>query len=279
MLKIGVVIPTYKRKKLLKRAIESILNQSYDNYMICVVEDCSPDDTSQLMKQYQTNDKINYIRLEKNMGVNVARNKGIDYLTSSKINCDYITFLDDDDYFTPDTFKEANKQISKTYTDWLVFNRVYPNGEKITKSSKYGYLSYFKDKYCGTVMSGDAVKFISKKLISDKRYEESFRAREYLFFLLLDNKSKMYVVDFDAVICEYLPDGMTHSQPKVSKRENKIIRATEQKILKSIGLSYELVEYKKAKSLYLKMKDEKNIKKAFKYLRHMIKWKIRLFFN
>jgi glycosyltransferase involved in cell wall biosynthesis len=41
MIKFGIVIPTYNREKLLKRAIESVFNQTYSNFVICVVEDCS----------------------------------------------------------------------------------------------------------------------------------------------------------------------------------------------------------------------------------------------
>ncbi len=279
MIKIGIVLPTYKRMNLLKRAIESILNQSYDRYIICVVEDCSPDDTYKLMQNYQKNKKIHYIRLHQNQGVNVARNKAIEYLTSATVNCEYITMLDDDDYFTPNTFKEADKIISQTHANWLTFNRIYPNGKKITKSKKYGYLSYLEDKYSGTTVTGDAVDFISKELIRGKYYEKTLRAREYLFFLLLGNESLMYVHDFDAVVCEYLPDGMTHSQPRATKEEHRIIRDTEQKILHSIGLSYELVEYKKSKSLLIEELNKKSSKKIFKYLRHTIKWKIRLFFR
>lgn len=276
-MKLGIVIPTYNRSKLLKRAIDSVLNQSFQNFIVCIVEDCSPDDTKTMMENYKDNEKVKYIRLEKNSGVNVARNKAIDYLTSKEVDCDYITMLDDDDYFTLDTFQEANKYLNNQDIKWLIFNRVYPNGEKITKTTKYGKVSYLEDQYCGTTMSGDAVMFISKDLIKNKRFEESFRAREYLFFLLLDNESDMYVVDYDAVICEYLPDGMTHSQKKESKEEKQRVRSIEQNILKNIGLSFELLEYKRNKNLFLDTIQKKQYSKTIKYIRHMIKWKLKLF--
>ena len=181
MFKIGVVIPTYNRSKLLKRSIESVLKQSYQNFIICVVEDCSPDDTYKVMKEYELNNKIHYIRLKKNSGVNVSRNRAIDYLTSNEVDCDFITMLDDD-YFIQETFSVLIREIGITGAKWLVCNRIYPSGEKITKSKKYGYLSYLEDKCCGTIVSGDAVKFISKQLIKGKRYPEGMRGREHLFF-------------------------------------------------------------------------------------------------
>ena len=277
-MKIGVVIPTYNRAELLQRAINSVLGQSYQNYVVCVVEDCSPDNTKEVMQKYTNNEKVNYIRLEKNGGVNVARNKAIEYLTSKEVACDYITMLDDDDYFTLDAFKEVVKYINEKEIDWLIFNRVYPNGEKITKSTKYGEVSYLDDQYCGTTISGDAVMFISKKLIANKKFEESFRAREYLFFLLLDYESPMYVVDYDAVVCEYLPDGMTHSQKKESKEEKSRVRQIEQNILKTIDLSFELLEYKRNNNLMKNACSKNDFFKAFKYFIKLVKWKLKLLF-
>jgi GalNAc5-diNAcBac-PP-undecaprenol beta-1,3-glucosyltransferase len=279
LLKIGIVIPTYKREKLLQRAIESIISQGYTNYAICVVDDNSPDNTESLMSTY-INTKIHYIKLDQNFGVNIARNTAINYLLSDEINCDYITMLDDDDYFLANTFAELDKQITSHHCHWLIFNRIYPNGERITKHShNSSYQSYFREHYCQNSMTGDMVMFISKQLMLNKRFEESFRAREYLFFFLLNQESPMYVTNFDAVVCEYLPDGMTFSQPRDLKAKRKTIRKTEQKILKSVGLSYEYIEYERNKTLMKKCFQEKNYTKIFKYLRHTLKWKVRMYFG
>ena len=277
MIKIGVVITTYNRQNLLCRAIDSILNQSYQKFIICVIEDCSPDDTSVIMNiKYAHQKKIKYIRLSKNSGVNVARNTGIEYLTSKDVNCDYVTFLDDDDYFISNTLNEANHQISLTNTNWLLFNKIYPSGEKITKVTNYGYLSYLYDYFTYARVSGDSTMFISKFIIGKDRFEAKLRGRENLFYILLNHKSSIFAYDFDSTVCEYLPSGMTYSQNVETKEEKLRIRAIEEDILSRVGLSFEEVEYIRSKVLFLKFLENKNIPKILKYFRHIIKWKLKL---
>jgi glycosyltransferase involved in cell wall biosynthesis len=279
MLKFGIVIPTFNRKDLLKRALDSVLNQTYDNYIICVVEDCSPDDTkSMIEKEYINNVRVHYIRLPQNSGVNVTRNTAMDYLLSNKVKCDYISFLDDDDYFYPNTLSEANKQIDNSDTKWLVFNKVFPNGEKITKVTQYGTASYLRDYFTYTRISGDSTMFISRELIGKKRYEPRLRGREYLFYLLLDKESDIYIYDFSATVCEYLDDGMTHSQERETKQEKRRIRNIENSILETVGHNFISLEYIRAKALFQKSINDKNFSKGFKFFRHLIKWKLKSLF-
>jgi len=284
MIKFGIVIPTYKREKLLQRAIESVLNQSYDNYMICVVEDCSPDNTYKIMKNYETNEKVHYIRLKQNSGVNIARNRAMDYLLSDEVDCDYIIWLDDDDFFNLDTLKESANFINLTNTNWLVLNKILPSHESITQVEKYGYNHYLYDYLSGLHMNGDATMVMAKHLIGNSRLEERINAREYLFFLQLSRKSNMYVVDFDSTVCEYLEDGMTESKStkissKLKKELKQKIRDIEIENLNTLNMTYEELEYiKLTGSLFnsIKYRQYKNI---FRYLRKFIILIIKLVFS
>lgn len=92
---VTVYIPTYNRIELLKRAIQSVRNQTYTNLEIIIVDDCSTDGTQEYLKQVSQEDKrIRYFLKEKNSGACVSRNIAIDNATG-----EYITGLDDDDYF------------------------------------------------------------------------------------------------------------------------------------------------------------------------------------
>lgn len=103
---VSVIIPTYNRVHLISRAIQSVLNQSYRDFEIIVVDDCSTDVTEVIIKDFQEQDKrIRYIRHEKNKGGSAARNTGI---TSAK--GDYIALLDDDDGWLPE---KIEKQVIK----------------------------------------------------------------------------------------------------------------------------------------------------------------------
>ncbi len=98
---VSVVIPTYKRQKLLKRAIKSVINQSYNNIEIIVVND-NPKSKIHL-KQFNYGDLV-IINHEKNLGGAAARNTGI-----KSSNGKYVAFLDDDDLFLP---KKIEKQVN-----------------------------------------------------------------------------------------------------------------------------------------------------------------------
>jgi len=89
----SVIIPTYNRLELLKRAIDSVINQSFQEFEIIVVDDCSSDDTWKWLQNIG-NTKIKCFRNKENKGPSTNRNFAV-----SKSNFDYIAFLDDDDFW------------------------------------------------------------------------------------------------------------------------------------------------------------------------------------
>ncbi len=90
---ISVVIPTYNREKVLKSAMESVLNQSYTNLELIIADDCSTDQTEALVRDMmRTDERIKYIRSEKNLGAGGARNMGASIARGA-----YIAFNDSDD--------------------------------------------------------------------------------------------------------------------------------------------------------------------------------------
>jgi glycosyltransferase involved in cell wall biosynthesis len=95
MPQVSVVIPTYNRAEFLRSAIASVLNQTYQDFEIIVVDDGSKDNTEDVVCHFN-NRKIRYVRHETNKGVTVARNTGV--LNSKGA---IIAFLDDDDEWLP----------------------------------------------------------------------------------------------------------------------------------------------------------------------------------
>lgn len=99
---ISVIIPTHNRSDLLVRAIDSALNQTYDNIEIIVVSDGSTDNTEEVVSKYEDS-RIRFIGYEDAKGANFARNLGI-----KSAEGEYVAFLDDDDEWTED---KLNKQL------------------------------------------------------------------------------------------------------------------------------------------------------------------------
>ena len=98
---VSVIIPTYKRLGMLGRAIDSVLNQTYNNIEIIIVDDNNEDseyrkETERFMKKYDDNIEIKYVKHKQNKNGAAARNTGI-----NNANGVYIAFLDDDDEFSP----------------------------------------------------------------------------------------------------------------------------------------------------------------------------------
>lgn len=89
---ISVIMPTYNRAYVLNNAIDSVLGQTYDDWELIVVDDCSSDDTGNVVRKYMQRDsRIKYIRQEKNKGANACRNFGI-----KSAKGEYIALLDSD---------------------------------------------------------------------------------------------------------------------------------------------------------------------------------------
>jgi len=93
MKKVTVIIPTYNMEKYITGAVDSALNQTYENCEIIVIDDGSTDNTFNILKRY--NNKIRYIKQD-NKGLACARNVGI-----KKSIGDYIALLDADDIWLP----------------------------------------------------------------------------------------------------------------------------------------------------------------------------------
>jgi glycosyltransferase involved in cell wall biosynthesis len=123
--KVSVIIPTFNRKEFLRSAIQSVLNQTLRNFEIIVVDDGSAEDVRTIVNGFQNN-RIKYLRHEKNKGEAAARNTGI-------INSrgEYIAFLDDDDTWFPEKLSLQTSLLEKTtmstgavYTGYLAVDHV-----------------------------------------------------------------------------------------------------------------------------------------------------------
>lgn len=125
---VSVILPTFNRAHTICRSIESIARQNFKDYELIVVDDGSTDGTEKIIERYM-NDRIRYLRLDKNQGAGVARNFGIENALG-----EYITFQDSDDEWMPDKLNKQMDLIQRSpldvgmiYTDML---RFYEDGRR-----------------------------------------------------------------------------------------------------------------------------------------------------
>ena len=91
--RVTLIVPVYNVEKYLKRCIDSILNQSYKNIEIICVNDCSPDNSQEILNDYEKKQQIRVIINEQNMGLGKSRERALKESTGK-----YIMFIDSDDY-------------------------------------------------------------------------------------------------------------------------------------------------------------------------------------
>lgn len=120
--KVAVIIPNYNKAQYLSKCIDSVLNQTYDNIEIIIVDDCSTDKSNQIIKSIvKKNPDIKYYKLPENRGVSFARNYG-----AAKTNADYLVFLDSDDvYLNENKIKNEVgiiKHNSIAFSQWVPMN-------------------------------------------------------------------------------------------------------------------------------------------------------------
>ena len=109
---ISIIVPIYNTEAYLTKCIDSILNQSYQNLEIILVDDGSTDNSALISKQYaQKDSRIHFIH-QNNSGVSIARNVALDYAHG-----DYIGFVDSDDYIAPDMFETLYTLSQKENAD------------------------------------------------------------------------------------------------------------------------------------------------------------------
>ena len=181
---VTVIITTYKRADFLERAIESVLNQSYKDFELIVVDDNDKEteyrrEVENLMKKYETNPKVIYIKHEKNKNGAVARNTGINIAKG-----EYISFLDDDDYY----FKDRLKILVSTLDKYKEYNAAYTSVIKIRNNKIYEYIDAKEDgnlefeflqlKSC--IGTGSNMFFRTKTLKELGGFDESFMRHQDL---------------------------------------------------------------------------------------------------
>ena len=126
MPKISVIIPTYNRGQYITQALESVLNQTFHDYEIIVIDDGSTDNTQEILKKFEG--KIISLRQD-NQGISNTRNRGINESHGA-----YITFLDSDDFWAPDKLEEQVKILDAYPKVGIVYARmpiINERGEKI----------------------------------------------------------------------------------------------------------------------------------------------------
>ena len=117
--KIAVIVPAYNVQKYIGQCLESLVNQTYENIEILVINDGSTDDTLKIINEFAAKDKRITIISQENKGVSAARNLAI-----QQVEADYIMFLDSDDWLELETCEETLKEAGENDADIVMFGYI-----------------------------------------------------------------------------------------------------------------------------------------------------------
>lgn len=143
---VSIIMPSYNTAEYICKTIKSVLAQTYSNWELIIVDDCSKDNTDEVVAPFLEDNRIRYLKNEKNSGAAVSRNRAL-----REAEGRWIAFLDSDDIWLPEklekqiAFMEKNK-YGFTFTDYMIVNQdgnktpyVYTAPDKVTKRMLYNY--------------------------------------------------------------------------------------------------------------------------------------------
>ena len=214
---VSIITCTYNRAHLLPRAINSILNQTYTNYELLIVDDGSTDNTRENMKAFQ-DERIKYHRHECNRGVLAAKNTGFN-LAKGK----YLCTLDDDDVFLPGTLEIAVKTLERLSTQGIKIlwsDCIDAESEQFSNTRRQEGIVAYEEFLCNKVI-GDYFNMFERSLLGSLRWDERLWGWESIPLLKLARISPIYYIP-QTLMRTYRLHGERVSDPL--SRLNKIPR-------------------------------------------------------
>ena len=165
MPKVSVIVPIYNVEKYLEKCINSLLSQTLEDIQIILVNDGSKDNSGNIAREYEKNNKNRIIYVEKeNGGLSDARNYGLKYATS-----DFIAFLDSDDYIEKNAYEEMYNKAIEENADYVECDFIWEFPNKIRVDKQYPYKN--KKEMLSFVRVVAWNKLIKRQLIIDNNLE------------------------------------------------------------------------------------------------------------
>ncbi|HLS61201.1 MAG TPA: glycosyltransferase family 2 protein [Virgibacillus sp.] len=231
-IKISIITPAYNAERFIGEAIESVLAQSYSNWEMIITDDCSSDQTIEIIKSYQqTDERIKLIQLAENSGSAIARNTSMDHASGS-----FLAFLDSDDQWLPDKLVKQldfmlEKDIAFSFTKYVRIEEDGTETNAITEAPEtvdYNELMKHCVIGCLTVM-------LDKDKIGNERMINIRTRQDYVFWLTI-MKTGFLAYGLPEVLAKYrLVEGsISSNKVKAAKQNWYVYRHIEkQSILKS----------------------------------------------
>lgn len=242
MPKISIIVPVYKAENYLRRCVDSILNQTFTDFELILVDDGSPDRSGEICDEYEQKDSRIRVFHKDNGGVSSARNLGLD-----NVQGEYVTFVDADDWIDADNLFKCSSVITNNMLDLLQysFKRIDNKGRimqvKKISSDVLDLKHYLKKENFNMCVWGNFIK-TSIIQLNNIRFEESIKLAEDQIFMIETMSMSRRLQSIDSVFYNYFfnPDSATNNE-----KTDDMIRS-----------SYRCIELKQKFPLFAKRMDD-----------------------
>jgi len=225
MPKISVILPTYNRGNLLPRAIQSVLNQTYQDFELILVDDGSMDNTEEVVKSFGKEKGIVYLKHKKNRGAPAARNTGIKVAKG-----EYIAFQDSDDEWLPDKiekqikiFEHSEKIVGVVYSGfWKIKDdrKIYIPSKGIAKKEGSILKGLLWENFVGLPTAMVRVEVFNKMGTFDELLPQ---LQDWELWIRFSKHYLFKYINEALVISHHTPGGISVRDPHIIFRANKLI--------------------------------------------------------
>lgn len=231
---ISVITPAYNAAKFIGETIESVLNQTYTNWEMIIVDDCSQDETRNIVESYTKKDlRIKLYALEENSGAAVARNKAMELAKGR-----YIAFLDSDDRWLPEKLEKQlkfmqEKDIAFSYTGYV---RILEDGTRTNAIVKPNKKTVNYDDLMKRCVIGCLTVMLDRSKIGKVDMVNIRSRQDYVYWLTI-TKMGFLAYGLPEVLAEYrlVEHSISSNKLKAAKMNWHVFRKIEkQSLLKSL---------------------------------------------
>lgn len=234
---ISIITPTYNSSLYIAETIESVINQSYKEFELILVDDCSNDNTVDIIKSYITKDnRIKLIENKINSGAAFSRNIAI-----AKSNHNYLAFIDSDDVWDRNKLAKQllfmkNKKVCFSFTAFEIIDSNSKSNGRTVDTKQNGSFSY-DDMLVKKATLGCSTVILYKKAFTGLLEMPSIRTgQDYAFWLKLlkNTDEKAFILPLPLTKYRITPNSISRNKINKAKRQWFIYREIEQlSLLKS----------------------------------------------
>ncbi|HHX70707.1 MAG TPA: glycosyltransferase, partial [Gallicola sp.] len=250
MKKISVIVPVYNVEKYIDRCINSLVNQTYPNLEIILVDDGSLDNSGEICDAYAKRYSNIKVIHKDNGGQSSARNEGLRVATG-----EYIGFVDSDDWILPDMYEHLYKILNEFNCELSMCQRLNIRNEheavRALASAKYNIFE--GNKIMETYLTSDMLsvwnKLYKKSLFDDNRFPEGKIHEEiYLLYKVL-KRAKRIIISKSQKYCYFLSETSTTRSP-LNLKDFNMIQEWE-KVIEDVKINYPKLKEKAYIRLYI----------------------------